>query len=122
MSLHHQCDLQAQRNETANLKEQLVQAGLQHAGALKEAIAAGEAKVEEAKKQLAEAHEQLRQELEVERKLLKLEQERNIELSAIQASIGQMVKDTDDKALSRCSCPLLTRFRFLPVYSHTSFF
>ena len=55
MSLQHQRDLQDQRKETANLKEQLVQAGLQHAGALKEAIAAGEAKVEEAKKQLADA-------------------------------------------------------------------
>ncbi|KAK1626742.1 hypothetical protein QYE76_001057 [Lolium multiflorum] len=99
--LSHQRDLQAQRNETANLKEQLVLAGLQHAGALKEAISAGEAKVEEAKKQLADAQEQLRQELEEERKLRKLEQERNNELSLVQASIGQLIKDVDDKARSR---------------------
>ncbi|KAM0929126.1 hypothetical protein ACQ4PT_001831 [Festuca glaucescens] len=101
LHLKHQRDLQAQRNETANLKEQLVQAGLQHAGALKVAIAAGEAKVEEAKKQLADAQDQLRQELEEERKLRKLEQERNNELSVVQASIGQMIQDVDDKARSR---------------------
>jgi gas vesicle protein len=56
---------------------------VQHAGALKEAIAAGEEKVEEAKKQLVDAQEQLRQEIEEERKLRKLEQERNNELSAV---------------------------------------
>ncbi|KAM0901505.1 hypothetical protein ACQ4PT_019952 [Festuca glaucescens] len=83
---------------TWSAKSLHLKAGLQHAGALKEAIAAGEAKVEEAKKQLADAQDQLRQELEEERKLRKLEQERNNELSAVQASIGQMVQDVDDKA------------------------
>ncbi|KAM0857704.1 hypothetical protein ACQ4PT_048304 [Festuca glaucescens] len=100
LSLQHQRDLQAQRTETDKLKEQLVQAGLQLAGALKEAIAAGEAKVEEAKKQLAEAQDQLRQELEEERKLRKLEKERNDELLLVQASVGQLIKDLDDKAQS----------------------
>ncbi|KAM0910872.1 hypothetical protein ACQ4PT_013877 [Festuca glaucescens] len=99
LSLQHQRDLQAQRNETAKLKEQLVEAGLQHAGALKEAIAAGEAKVEEARKQFADAGEQLRRELEEERKLRQQEQERNDELLAVQVSLDQMVKDVDDKAL-----------------------
>jgi hypothetical protein len=84
------------------MKEQLLQIGLQHAQSLKEATAAGEAKVEEAKKQFAEAQEQLRQEVEQERKLVKLEQEKNNELTAIQASTGQMIRDTDAKALSRC--------------------
>ncbi|KAM0901263.1 hypothetical protein ACQ4PT_020094 [Festuca glaucescens] len=99
LSVQHQRDLQAQRNETAKLKEQLVEAGLQHAGALKEAIAAGEAKVEEARKQFADAEEQLRQELEEEKKLRQQEQERNDELLAVQVSLDQMVKDVDDKAL-----------------------
>jgi hypothetical protein len=58
------------------MKAQLLQVGIQHAQALKEATAAGEAKVEEAKKQFTDAQEQMRQELEQERKLLKLEQER----------------------------------------------
>ena len=55
LALQHQNELQAQKNESAKLKEELIQAGLRHAGALKEAVAAGEAKVEEAKKQLADA-------------------------------------------------------------------
>jgi ABC-type transporter Mla subunit MlaD len=92
--------LQAQRTETAKLKEQLLQAGLQHARALKEAITAGEAKVEEAKKQLAEAQDKLRQELEEERKLRKLEKERNDQLLLVQASVGQFIKGLDDKAQS----------------------
>ncbi|KAM0875835.1 hypothetical protein ACQ4PT_036557 [Festuca glaucescens] len=91
--------LSAQRNETAKLKDQLVEAGLQHAGALKEAITAGEAKVEEARKQFADTEEQLRRELEEERKLRQQEQERNDELLAVQVSLDQMVKDVDDKAL-----------------------
>ncbi|KAM0833016.1 hypothetical protein ACQ4PT_064513 [Festuca glaucescens] len=75
LALQHQNELQAQKNETAKLKEELVQVGLRHAGALKEAIAAGEAKVEEAKKQLADAQEQLRRELGEEKELRQLEQE-----------------------------------------------
>ncbi|KAM0853424.1 hypothetical protein ACQ4PT_051078 [Festuca glaucescens] len=99
MSLQHQQELKAQREETANLKDQLIQAGLQHARALKEAIAAGEAKVEEAKKQFADAEEQLRRELEEEKKLQQQEQERNDALLAVQVSLDEMIKDVDDKAL-----------------------
>ncbi|KAM0888481.1 hypothetical protein ACQ4PT_028309 [Festuca glaucescens] len=99
LALQHQNELQAQKNETANLKEELIQAGLRHAGALKEAIAAGEAKVEEAKKKLADAEEQLRRELEEEKKLRQLEQERNDALLAVQVSLDEMIKDVDDKAL-----------------------
>ncbi|KAM0848037.1 hypothetical protein ACQ4PT_054640 [Festuca glaucescens] len=75
LALQHQNELQAQKNETAKLKEELIQAGLRHAGALKEAIAAGEAKVEEAKNQFADAEEKLRRELGEEKKLRQLEQE-----------------------------------------------
>ncbi|KAM0921736.1 hypothetical protein ACQ4PT_006674 [Festuca glaucescens] len=75
LALQHQNELQAQKNETAKLKEELIQAGLRHAGALNEAVAAGEAKVEEAKKQFAHAEERLRQELGEEKKLRQLEQE-----------------------------------------------
>ena len=100
------------RNDTAKLKEELVQVGLRHAGALKEAIAAGEAKVEEAKKQFADAEERLRQELEEEKKLREMERDRNAVLAAAQASLCQMIKDTDAKALSMCSYPLLISFIF----------
>ncbi|KAK1607660.1 hypothetical protein QYE76_031333 [Lolium multiflorum] len=53
LSLQHQGDLKAQRDETANLKDQLIQDGLHHARALKDAITAGDAKVEEAKNYMA---------------------------------------------------------------------
>ncbi|KAM0907458.1 hypothetical protein ACQ4PT_016110 [Festuca glaucescens] len=99
LALQHQNELQAQKDETAKLKEELIQAGLRHAGALKEAVAAGEAKVEEAKKQFADAEERLRQELEEEKKLREMERDRNAVLAAAQASLGQMIKDTDAKAL-----------------------
>jgi hypothetical protein len=86
---------------------------------LKDAIAAGDAKVEEARKQFAEAEEQLRRELEEERRLRQQDQERNAELLAVQVSLDQMVKDVDEKALSRCPCLLLTSFPFLAgLFSH----
>jgi hypothetical protein len=59
LALEHRNALEAQRNNAAELKDQLVQAGLQHARALKEAIAAGDAKVEEARKEFADAAGQL---------------------------------------------------------------
>jgi septal ring factor EnvC (AmiA/AmiB activator) len=102
--LQHERGLKSQRDETASLNDQLIQAELQHARSLKEAIAASDAKVEEARKQFAEAEGQLRQELEEEEKLVKLEQERNAALLAVQASIDLMVKDVDDKALSKYLC------------------
>ena len=52
LALQHENSLQAKRNETARLKEDLIQAGLRHDTTLKEAIKAGKAEVEEAKEQL----------------------------------------------------------------------
>jgi hypothetical protein len=88
---------------------------------LKEAIAAGDAKVEEARAHFAEAKGQLRYELEEEIKLLKLEQDKNAALAAWQASIGQMIRDADAQALSKCSFSLAYKLSFLPVYAHTGF-
>jgi hypothetical protein len=51
-----------------------------------------------------------------------LEQERNVDLAVAQASLGQLVKDIDAKALSKRSFPLLISFHLLPVYTHTGFF
>ena len=70
MALEHRNALEAQRNNFAELKDQLVQARLQHERALKEAKAAGDGKVEEARKEFAEATAQLREELEEETGLL----------------------------------------------------
>ena len=70
MALEHQNALAAQQNNAAELKDQLVQARLQHEQALKEAKAAGDGKVEEVWKEFAEATAQLRKELEEETGLL----------------------------------------------------
>ncbi|KAM0890878.1 hypothetical protein ACQ4PT_026770 [Festuca glaucescens] len=99
LALQHQQELKAQRDETAKLKDQLIQAGLQQAEALKGAIAAGEAKLKEARKQFAGAEERLRQELGEEKNLREMERDRNAVLAAAQASLCQMIKDTDAKAL-----------------------
>ncbi|KAM0824288.1 hypothetical protein ACQ4PT_070297 [Festuca glaucescens] len=132
LSLQHQRDLQAQRNETAKLKEQLVKAGLQHAGALKEAIAAGEAKVEEARKQFADAEEQLRRELEEERKLRQQEQERNDELLAVQLLLilsenssqvraeATVAKARVEDLVPDANAPWTTKDRLVALYSRIS--
>ena len=78
--------------------------------------------MEEARKQFASAEERLRQELGEEKNLREMERDRNAVLAATQASLGQMIKDTDAKALSMCSCSLLISFIFLLVYSDADFF
>ncbi|KAM0924580.1 hypothetical protein ACQ4PT_004566 [Festuca glaucescens] len=95
LALQHQQELKAQRDETAKLKDQLLQAGLQQAEALKGAIAAGEAKLEDVRKQLAGTE----QELKEEKNLREMERDRNAVLTAAQASLCQMIKDTDARAL-----------------------
>jgi hypothetical protein len=57
LSLQHQNELQAQKNETAMLKEELIQLGLRHDSTLKEAIKAGKTEVKESKAALIELHE-----------------------------------------------------------------
>ena len=89
---------------------------------MKGAIAAGEAKLEEARKQFAGAKQELRRELEEEKNLREMERDRNAVLAAAQASLCQMIKDTDAKALSMCSYPLLISFIFLLVHSDAGFF
>ena len=102
MALEHRNALEAQRSNSAELKDQLVQARLQHERALKEAKAAGDGKVEEARKEFAEATAQLRKELEEETGLLQQALDRNAELTAQQAEFERMVRDTDAQALSKC--------------------
>jgi hypothetical protein len=102
VALEHHNALAAQRNNAAELKDQLVQARLQHERALKEAKAAGGSKVEEARKEFAEATAQLRKELEEETGLLQQALDRNAELTAQQAELERMVRDTDAQALSKC--------------------
>jgi hypothetical protein len=102
VALEHQNALEAQRSNFAELKDQLVQARLQHERALKEAKAAGDGKVEEARKEFADATARLRKELEEETGLLQQALDRNAELTAQQAELDRMVRDTDAQALSKC--------------------
>jgi hypothetical protein len=78
--------------------------------------------VEEARKQFAEAEGELRRELGKEKELREMERDRNAVLAAAQVFLGQMIKDTDAKALSKCSRPLLISFILLPICSHAGFF
>ncbi|KAK1664990.1 hypothetical protein QYE76_053149 [Lolium multiflorum] len=99
LAVQHRRKLEAHRKDAAELKDQLIQAGLQHARVLKEAIAAGDAKVEEARKEFADAAGQLRKELEEDTKLLQQAQERNAELVSDQVSLDRIIIDTDAQAL-----------------------
>nr|XP_051211474.1 formin-like protein 16 [Lolium perenne] len=99
LAAQHQHELKVQREETAKLKDQLIQAGLEYAKALNEAISAGNAQVEEAKKQFTEAEAQLRRELEDEQKWQQEQKEQSEAVEAYLAGIEAMVKDTDEKAL-----------------------
>jgi multidrug efflux pump subunit AcrA (membrane-fusion protein) len=102
MALEHHDALEAQQSISAELKDQLIQAGLQHARALKEAIAAGDSKVEEARKEFADATAQLRKELEEETRQLQQALDRNAELTGQQAELDRMVRDADAQAPSKC--------------------
>ena len=112
LALEHHNVLQAQRNNTAELKDKLIQAEVRHAQVLKEVKAAGEAEVEKARKEFAEATGQLRKELEEGAKLLKQVQDRNADLLSDQAEFDRMVIQTDEHALSK--------FFFIPA-DHTCY-
>ncbi|KAM0890762.1 hypothetical protein ACQ4PT_026848 [Festuca glaucescens] len=99
LALEHHNALQAQRNNTAELKDKLIQAEVRHAQVLKEVKTAGEAEVEKARKEFAEATGQLRKELEEGAKLLKQVQDRNADLLSDQAEFDRMVIQTDEHAL-----------------------
>nr|XP_051211546.1 formin-like protein 8 [Lolium perenne] len=81
LALDHRKALDAQKKVSAELKDKLIQVGLQHAQELKDAQAAGEAKLDEALKEFSDASGQLQRELE-ESRLLKEAQDRNTTLAS----------------------------------------
>jgi hypothetical protein len=109
LTLQHQNELRAQKNESAKLKEELIQAGLRHETTLKEAIKAGKAEVEESKAALIELHEgeiqilqdRLCNEIDEERELREMERQRNNQLELVQIVHGKIIKDLDDKIRSK---------------------
>nr|XP_051211524.1 uncharacterized protein LOC127329017 [Lolium perenne] len=99
LALEHRKALDAQENISAELKDKLIQAELQHAREIKEAKAAGEAKLDEALKDFSDASGQLQKELEEETRLLKEAQVRNVTLASDQAEFDRLVIQTDELAL-----------------------
>jgi hypothetical protein len=86
------CYLWAQKDESARLKEELIQLRLRHDTELKEDVKDGKAKVEEAKDVLVELHaqeikevqDQLFKDIEAKKKLRELERQQNNQLEMVQ--------------------------------------
>jgi predicted transcriptional regulator len=107
LTLQHRQELQDQRTETAKLKDQLIQTGSEHARAVKEAISAGQAQVEETQQQFAKAEEQLQQELKVAQDELQAEKKHLQVVQEYLKGIEDMVKDTNARALRKLFSPFL---------------
>jgi hypothetical protein len=116
--------LTAQETISAALKDQLVQAELQHDRELKEAQAAAEAKLDESLKDYTDASVVLRVELEEETRARKEAQDRIATLTTDQAEYDRLVMQADALALSKpffFSLSLIS-LCFLAVCSYTGFF
>jgi hypothetical protein len=124
VALEHRKALDAQEKISAELKDKLIQAGLQHARELKEAQAAGEAKLDDALKDFSDASGQLQKEMEEESRLLKEAQYRNATLASDQAEFDRLVIQADELALSKFlfSFLLLTSLYLPAVRSYTGSF
>jgi hypothetical protein len=109
LSSQHQAELRTQREETARLKEELIQLKLRHDTELKQAVETGKAELEHAKKELAELHsreikevqDQLHGELKAEMDLRLLEKKRNDALQKAQGTLAKIIDELDDKIRSK---------------------
>jgi t-SNARE complex subunit (syntaxin) len=101
LAREHRKALDAHKKISAELKDKLMQAGLQHARELKEAQAAGEAKLDTSLKDFHGASAQLQKELEEESRLLKEAQDRNATLASDQAEFDHLVIQANELALSK---------------------
>ncbi|KAK1665615.1 hypothetical protein QYE76_053774 [Lolium multiflorum] len=99
LALEHSNALEAQRNSFSELKQKLIQGKVEHAETLKKAKAAGEAKVKEVQKELADVTGKLKEELEAKTKALKEAEDRNATLLADQAEFDQLVAQADNQVL-----------------------
>jgi hypothetical protein len=101
LAREHRKALDAQEKISAELKDKLVQAELQHTRELKDVEAAGEAKFDAALKDFHDASGQLQKELEEETRLLKDAEDRNATLAADQAQFIRMIIQADELALRK---------------------
>lgn len=108
----HQEDLSAQRASYKELKDQLIQLGLDHAKALKAAESAAEAKLDEALEDAGNANVVLQAELEEAAKARKAAEDKAARLEAEQKEYDLLVTQTDALALRKF---LFFPFRFLLI-------
>jgi hypothetical protein len=115
LSTQHQPNLRAQKDETARLKEELIQLRMRHDTELKEAVKAGKDELEHAKTELGELHaweikevqEQLFKDIEYEREMHELERQQNNQLELVQISHTKIITDLDEKIWSKFFHPSL---------------
>ncbi|KAK1599875.1 hypothetical protein QYE76_018564 [Lolium multiflorum] len=104
LSSQHQAELQRQREETARLKEELIQLKLQHTTELKHVVDAGKSELDHARKELEELHareikevqDQLQGELQAEKDLRDLEKKRNDALQEVQNTQAKIIADLEN--------------------------
>jgi hypothetical protein len=108
----HQEDLSAQKASYKELKDQLIQLGLDHAQALKAAESAAEAKLNEALEDASNANVVLQAELEEAAKARKAAEDKAARLEAEQKEYDLLVTQTDALALRKF---LFFLFRFLLI-------
>ncbi|KAM0895907.1 hypothetical protein ACQ4PT_023559 [Festuca glaucescens] len=105
LSSQHLAELQKQREETARLKEELIQLKLQHNTDLKQAAEAGKIELDHARKELNELHaremkevqDQLHGELKAEKDLRELEKKSNDVLQEVRSTQAKIIADLDEK-------------------------
>jgi dihydroorotase-like cyclic amidohydrolase len=108
----HQEDLSAQKASYKELKDQLIQLGLDHAKALKAAESAAEAKLHEALEDAGNANVVLQAELEEAAKARKAAEDQAARLEAEQKEYDLLVTQTDALAFRKF---LFFLFRFLLI-------
>jgi hypothetical protein len=101
LSRKHQEELSAQKASYKELKDQLIQLGLDHAKALKAAESAAEAKLNEALEDAGNANVVLQAELEEAAKARKAAEDKASRLDAEKQEYDLLVKQTDALALRK---------------------
>jgi t-SNARE complex subunit (syntaxin) len=91
LALEHREALDAQKRNSAELKEALMQAELRHAQELKDAQAAAEAKLDESLKDFTDSSTQLQMGLEKETRVRKEAEARITALTTDQAEYNRLV-------------------------------
>ncbi|KAM0859894.1 hypothetical protein ACQ4PT_046893 [Festuca glaucescens] len=109
LSTQHQIELQKQREETARLKDELIEMKLQHTRELQQAAEASQTELAHVRKELDELHsremkevqDRLHEELQAEKDLRDLEKKRNDALEEAKHSWAKIIEKLDEQPPSR---------------------